>query len=573
MDTIEQNTSGLPISITEKITLNALNDPYGVAMMHPSGRDNAARIIFSLQTFKMLNEESDVIAHQLEEAGLVKGMRTLVFMEPGPDQTAVFQALFKIGAVPVIISPGLSRSEFLQCVKDASAEAFIGSPRGHLSRLINTSCFNSVSTVITMGRFRFWKGHLVSPVVEEIRAYSTQPGAPDESALIFYTQGITGRPKGVIHTVQTLGATLSLLNGLMDFKQGDTALCLHPFFAILFPAMGITSITPPLDLNYPLEADMERLTGLIRKAGVTHIMASPAFFSMMGGHLAEMGLSLPSIRKIICFGAQVIPEYMADFMATIPEDASMTLCYGSTEAFPVSAFDIREMFSDTKHLSEKGFGICVGKPMPECQTGLIPIRDEVFSHFDADFFLPDGEVGELAVQGDHVSRRYFENPDGEANAKMKGPDQTLWHRTGDLAWRDKKGRLWLCGRKSSMVKTAQGPLYALSCETIFNTHPEVQRSALVGIGDSTEKVPVVIVELRQKCGKKRKAAIFEELFDIAKENGVTSTIDTILFHDALPVDGYHLTEIMRDELVAYAQKQVQGHVQAQEEEPQSGSKS
>ena len=570
---MEQKISGLPISISEKMTQNAIDDSNGVAMMHPCGKDSAARIIFAIQTFKMLNEESDLIANQLEEAGVVKGMRTLVFMAPGPDQVALFYALFKVGAVPVIISPGLSRSEFLQCIKDASAEVFIGSPKGHLYRLLHASCFNSVTTVVTMGRFRLWKGHIVSPVAQEARPYTVHPSDPDETALIFYTQGITGRPKGVVHTVASLASTLSLLAGLVDFKKGDTAICLHPFYSLLFPAIGITSVTPPMDLNFPLEADMEKLVGLMLKTGATHVMASPAFFSMLGGHLAEMGLSLPAIRKIICFGAQVIPEYMIDFMATIPEDAQVTLCYGSTEAFPISTLDFREMVSETRSLSEKGYGICVGKPIAECQTGLIPIRDEVFAHFEYDFFLPDGEVGELAVEGRHVSRRYFENPNGEANTKMKGPNHTLWHRTGDLAWRDKKGRLWLCGRKSSMVKTAQGPLYALSCETIFNTHPEVQRSALVGLGDAEEKAPVIIIEPRQKSGKKRKAALFEELFDFAKSNGVTSTIDTILFHDALPVDGYHLTEIMRDEAVSYAQKQVQGVVVHPHEEPQSGNKS
>lgn len=568
MDNTQNQNADPLISITEKIKLNALNNPYGAAIMHPMDKERSFRLTGSLQTFKMLNEESDHLAREFEEAGVNKGMRTLVFMDPGPDQIAAFYALFKIGAVPVIISPGLSRNEFLQCVKDASAEAFIGSPKGHLARFINGSCFNSLTTVITFGRFRLWKGHLISPIVEEIRSYSSQPGANDDTAFIFYTQGITGRPKGVIHTVQTLNATIALLETLVNFKKDDIALSLHPFFSILLPAMGITCLIPCIDLNFPLEADMNKLVGLIRKAGITHMMASPAFFSMVGDHLAEMGISLPSIRKVICFGAQVIPEYMTDFMAGIPEEAEVTLCYGSMEAFPVSTLDLSEMMAETKHLSEKGFGICIGKPVPECQIGLIPIRDDAISRFENDFLLPDGEVGELVVQGDHVSRKYFENPNGEANTKMKGPEKTVWHRTGDLAWRDKKGRLWLCGRKTTLVKTAQGPLYALSCETIFNTHPDVQRSALVGIGDSKEKIPVMMIELRKKCGKKRKTDIYEELIEIAKENGVTSTIDTILFYDALPVDGYHLTEIMRDELIAFAQKRIPAP-----ETLQSGSKS
>ena len=109
---------------------------------------------------------------------------------------------------------------------------------------------------------------------------------------------------------------------------------------------------------------------------------------------------------------------------------------------------------------------------------------------------PPAEIGEIAVKGDLVTRNYFENREADSLAKIRDGKDT-WHRMGDLGWADTKGRIWFCGRKSHRVQTPSGTLYTIPCEAIFNNHPDVLRSALVGVGKPPNQKPVIIIQTRQ----------------------------------------------------------------------------
>ncbi|TFG42356.1 MAG: peptide synthase, partial [Syntrophobacterales bacterium] len=168
--------------------------------------------------------------------------------------------------------------------------------------------------------------------------------------------------------------------------------------------------------------------------------------------------------------------------------------------------------------------------------------------------VPQGDIGEIAVKGGLVSPRYYENPLADSLAKIPENGET-WHRMGDLGWLDKKGRIWFCGRKSKRVITAGGTLYTIPCESIFNTHPAVHRSALVGIGPRTNQVPVICVELRKEPRIDRRA-VRAALLKLARVHEITREIRIILFHDAFPVDIRHNAKIFREQLAVWVQKQV-----------------
>ena len=109
--------------------------------------------------------------------------------------------------------------------------------------------------------------------------------------------------------------------------------------------------------------------------------------------------------------------------------------------------------------------------------------------------VPDGEIGEIVVAGPVVTRDYFNRPEATKLAKIADPArQAFYHRMGDLGYRDNQGRLWFCGRKSHRVILAQETLFTIPCESIFNTHPAVARSALVGVNRRGEVVPVICIE-------------------------------------------------------------------------------
>jgi acyl-coenzyme A synthetase/AMP-(fatty) acid ligase len=127
---------------------------------------------------------------------------------------------------------------------------------------------------------------------------------------------------------------------------------------------------------------------------------------------------------------------------------------------------------------------------------------------------------------------------------------------GDLGWLDKKGRIWFCGRKGHRVVTAKKNLYTIPCEAIFNNHPRVFRSALVGIGPKGRQCPVICIELDPEDNGRGKKRLRQELLDLAKASPLTESIDTLLFHRAFPVDIRHNSKIFREKLAVWAQKKL-----------------
>jgi acyl-coenzyme A synthetase/AMP-(fatty) acid ligase len=127
---------------------------------------------------------------------------------------------------------------------------------------------------------------------------------------------------------------------------------------------------------------------------------------------------------------------------------------------------------------------------------------------------------------------------------------------GDLGYRDADGRIWFCGRKSHRVLTAGGPLFTIPCEGIFNTHPAVLRTALVGIGPPGRQRPVLCVELEKGISPARQGEIRAELHALGQEHAQTRSIATFLFHPAFPVDIRHNAKIFREKLALWAAREV-----------------
>ena len=130
---------------------------------------------------------------------------------------------------------------------------------------------------------------------------------------------------------------------------------------------------------------------------------------------------------------------------------------------------------------------------------------------------------------------------------------------GDTGWFDDQRRLWFCGRKAHIVETANGRMFTIPCEAIFNEHPRVFRSALVGVGLKPQQNPVIIIEPETGHFPESDAdrARFEsELRDLGQASDLTMSIETILFHRSLPVDIRHNVKIFREKLAPWAEGQL-----------------
>jgi acyl-CoA synthetase (AMP-forming)/AMP-acid ligase II len=167
-----------------------------------------------------------------------------------------------------------------------------------------------------------------------------------------------------------------------------------------------------------------------------------------------------------------------------------------------------------------------------------------------------GKIGEIIVQGAQVTRGYFNRPEADLLSKIEDPaTESFFHRMGDLGGKDEQGRIWFCGRKSHRVETGAETLFTIPCEAVFNTHPAVFRTALVGIGDKGNSKPVICVELEKGC-KTGVNKIRKELLEIAQSHIHTHGIDTFLFHPSFPVDIRHNAKIFREKLALWAERRL-----------------
>jgi acyl-CoA synthetase (AMP-forming)/AMP-acid ligase II len=169
----------------------------------------------------------------------------------------------------------------------------------------------------------------------------------------------------------------------------------------------------------------------------------------------------------------------------------------------------------------------------------------------------EGEIGEIVVQGEIVTRGYFQRPREDGLSKIADGNR-FWHRMGDLGWIDKKGRIWFCGRKNQRVVTSQKTLFTIPCEAIFNNHPAVFRSALVGIGRPPAQRPVICLELEPEHATTDPETLKQELTEIARGHVLTEEIDTFLVHTGFPVDIRHNSKIFREKLAEWAEKKLAG---------------
>ena len=244
---------------------------------------------------------------------------------------------------------------------------------------------------------------------------------------------------------------------------------------------------------------------------------------------------------------------MERFSGLLGPGAEIYAPYGATEALPVCVMAGSEILSETGAKSFEGEGTCVGRPVPGMEVRLIRISEEPIPVWEDALLLPEGEVGEIVAGGPVVTPEYFRRPEATALAKIRGPRGEILHRMGDLGRLDSSGRLWFVGRKSQRVLTAAGPLFTVACEGVFNAHPLVRRTALVGVGKAGAQEPVLCVELESGVPPGLDLeAVRRELLALGSEQVQTRGIRTVLFHDEFPVDIRHNAKIFREKLAVWA---------------------
>jgi len=539
-------------NIAEFLPVMAARQPDAPAIICPWGRRGGQ------MTYRELEDRTNRIARGLESAGIGRGVRTVLMVPPGLDLFSLAFALFKAGAVPVLVDPGIGLKHLKACLGNARPEAFIGVSKAHAARAVLGWARDTIRTKVTVGRRWFWGGRTLQGI-EALGASRPTDAiaatAADDVAAIVFTSGSTGPPKGVVYRHRNFTAQVEAIREALSIEAGEINLPTFPLFALFDPAMGMTTVVPDMDPTRPARVDPEKIIGPIREYGITTMFGSPALLDTVGRWGEKHGVKLPTVRRVISAGAPVSPRVIERFQTMLNEDAAIFTPYGATESLPVAITSSHEILNETRHATDRGAGTCVGRPVKSIEAAVIGIDDSPIARWSEDLEVAAGEIGEFVVKGPQVTLEYFNAPTHTALAKIADEDGVR-HRMGDLGYLDDLGRMWFCGRKSQRVRTEGGDMYTVPCESVFNTHPEVYRTALVGVGEAGAQRPVLCVELEPNTAASEHDRIRKELLEIGASFDHTREIETVLFHPGFPVDIRHNAKIGRSALAAWSEPKV-----------------
>ena len=523
------------MNVADLLADSARKAPDRDAIIAPDGRSGWTRI-----TYGALDTAVTAYARALRLGGVSRGELVLVMVPPGIPLITLFYGILRLGAVPVMIDPGMGFRAFLKCVETTGATTLVGIPKAHVARILFPHPFATIERKFVVGSSLLGAlGRSLKPVggLESGESAIRADLAPDDLAAILFTSGSTGPAKGAQYSVGNFFAQRDALQALYNFQPGEVDLAAFPLFSLFDAAFGMTSVIPDINPGKPAECRPEKIVEAIRAHKATSAFGSPAIWSRVAPWCASNGVRLDGLKRVLMAGAPVPLKLVRAMRPVLPEDGDVHTPYGATESLPVATISGREVEATGAEV-ESGAGTCVGRKAATIDLRLIPIREEAISDIEREPSLGVGEVGEICVRGGVVTRAYHNRAEATAASKI-GAGGNTWHRMGDLGYRDALGRLWFCGRKAEAVFTANGPIFTDRIECRFSGDPRYPRVALVGIGPGGQAQPVLLIE----------GAADEALRAEARR---VSGIADVRFHPRFPVDRRHNAKIHRLDLAKWA---------------------
>ena len=553
------------VNVADRLTRIAQQMPDAIAVATLGRGDVAGENSYRTCTFAELDHDAAALARGLVELGVRPGTRLVLLVRPGPEFVKLVFALLRSGATTVLIDPGMGRKHLVNCLAAVEPEGFVAISPAQAVRTVLRRRFPQSKLNVTVGRRWFWGGKTYDQLLRLGRTStaSLPPTRADDAAAIIYTSGSTGPPKGVLYTHQMFDTQVEEIGSHYDIRPGGFDLACFPLFGLFNSAMGVSTVFPDMDFSRPASADPTKLLAVAKDWQVTQAFASPAVWNKLSQYCEDHNERIPTLRKVFSCGAPVPAKVLKRMLACVSTDGEMHTPYGATESLPIATIEAAEVLGETAQQTDEGAGVCVGRKFDSIDWRVIQITDEPIATIDKCEQLPFGEIGELIVRGPQVSPTYLEGGKteqqtfvSEHNATAKIADgETIWHRMGDVGYFDKQQRFWYCGRKSQRVETAGGTMFTIPIEAIFNTHPQVQRSALVGIGPNlseANQTPAVVVELVNEARNET----LNNLWEFAQQHQTLKMIQTFLPHGQLPVDVRHNSKINREQLAEWAAREL-----------------
>lgn len=466
-------------------------------------------------TYGELARQVESTAAHFQAKGLRAGDRVLVLVPMGTDLYRIVLALFRMGATAVFLDAWVGRKRMELCCQLADCRAWVG------------------------GGWKIRALSLISPPLRRmpiklgigLPAEGRSPLAtvdPDTTALITFTTGSTGIPKAARRSHGFLAKQFEALLDELRPTDGDVDLTTLPIVLFINLGLGSTTVIPDFKPGKPELFNAAAVARQIEQHRVDRMTASPIHVRMLSDHLIASGIRLPALKKVFTGGAPVFPDDAARMVQALPE-ARCTIVYGSTEAEPIASIAAREL---AERYADVGNGLCVGPVFHRTQLRIIGITDAAISTASAAEFaqlaLPDGEIGEIVVAGEHVLASYFNNEEAFRRNKMVVAG-TVWHRTGDSG-HVKNGLLYLTGRCAQLIRREDTVLAPFVWEHRLSSEPGVVHGTLI---EHRGRIIAVV----------QAAADADKQVIHARIKSLSGTIEEVVFIARMPMDPRHRSKI------------------------------
>ena len=504
---------------------------------------------FKERTFLELNARANQYARALQEEGIGVGDRVILMVRDPQSFFSVVFACSKIGALYVLIDPGMGVEAMVACIKEQKPDALIGIAKAHVLKVLKGKAFKTLKKSFLVDG-AFFPGAISLDKradKQSADAFECLQNSESSDAAIMYTSGSTGIPKGVVFTHAMMGGQCKAIAQMFDLGPSQKHVACFPLFALIAGSIGMGCVIPEMDLANPASADPQKIVDAFKRFKPQSAFGSPAVWEPLSRFLDDKGVSLGDTKTLLTAGAPVQPALHARLKKALPEGDIYTP-YGATEALPIAFTSASHILKNTAAKTAQGAGTYVGKSVPGVDVRIIKIDEGVLDDISKAQELSAGEIGEIIVRGPLISKVYDKRPEHTAKAKIKDGDG-FWHRMGDVGSKDDEGGIWFCGRQKHRVQTSDKTFFSVPVEAVVENHPNVKRAALTWVGDVLPQRPVVCVELEKGAHQAQTLGALKVVLD---QNPVTKGIKDVLAHPGFPVDRRHNAKIEREKMTAFA---------------------
>jgi long-chain acyl-CoA synthetase len=428
-------------------------------------------------TYGQLQTEVERYRNYLYQAGVRKGENVGLLTRNSPAFIYAYMAIISLGAVVVPINYQLTAREVAYIVRDARMKNLVMGKSMELKEYLGEYEFQVEQHIISrINEFTIPEGSLTPCFDDEIKE--------EWPCAIIYTSGTTGNPKGAVLTHKNLISDTVCLTKVLPIYETDNILCILPLYhclaltCIVLGGLLFKASMTILDTVVP-----KTIIEAVKKFDVTVFYGVPPVYMLLL-RLATPD-DLAKVHLYLSGGASLPQQTAEDF--TRKFGIGITEGYGLSEASPVV----------TVNPSNKSKPLSIGKPLPGVKVQVVDEQGQV---------LPAGMVGELTVKGPNVMLGYFNLPEETAKTLRGG-----WLHTGDLAYQDEDGYLFIVDRLKDMIITNGENIYPREIEELLYKYPGISEASVVGVPDGLRGQAVCAYIVMQEGAAFDKKAIKEYL--------------------------------------------------------------